>query len=167
MKYTTLVLSALFITASANANNVQQAAPDAQPLEKVAPYPQAEKGQIRHVIILPQQAHEDLYKVELLPGKTLKVDCNRQMFGADIEKKTLEGWGYDYIVINKLSPLASTRKMCIDNATHQEFVVANTGTEGMLRYNSKLPIVVYAPADVEVKYRLWQADSAVSEAVAQ
>lgn len=29
----------------------------------------------------------------------------------------------------------------------------------LLRYNSKLPIVIYAPKDMEVKYRIWKADS--------
>ena len=166
MKYATLMLSALLITASANANDAPKAAPETQPLENVAPYPQAEKGQVRHVIALPQLAHEELYKVELLIGKTVQVDCNRHMFGADVETKTLEGWGYDYIVVNKLSPMASTQMMCTDHKTHQAFVVANTH-QGLLRYNSKLPIVVYAPADVQVKYRLWQADAALKEAVKQ
>ena len=27
----------------------------------------------------------------------------------------------------------------------------------MLRYNSKLPIVLYVPKDVEVRYRVWSA----------
>ena len=165
MKYTTLMLSALLLSASAGAADNQKTAPDNAPLENVAPYPQAEKGQVRHVISLPPQEDETRYKVELLIGKTLQVDCNRHMFGADIESKTLEGWGYDYLVVNKLSALASTRMMCVDKKTHEEFVVANTGNTGLLRYNSKLPIVVYTPADVQVKYRLWQADAALSDAV--
>lgn len=39
MKYATLMLSALLITASANANDAPKAAPETQPLESVAPYP--------------------------------------------------------------------------------------------------------------------------------
>ncbi|EFZ89211.1 ecotin [Salmonella enterica subsp. enterica serovar Montevideo str. 609460] len=35
----------------------------------------------------------------------------------------------------------------------------------MLRYNSKLPIVVYTPANVDVKYRIWKADANVQNAV--
>jgi len=30
----------------------------------------------------------------------------------------------------------------------------------LIRYNSRLPIVVYVPEDVEVRYRIWSADSA-------
>ena len=164
MKYRALMLSAVFIAASAHANDAHIAASE-QALESVAPYPAAEKAQIRQVIYLPPQEQEDRYKVELLIGKTLEVDCNRHMLGAELEKKTLEGWGYDYYVVNKLTPPVSTRMMCRDKNMHQAFVTANLGQEGLLRYNSKLPIVVYTPADVQVKYRVWQADAAVKEAV--
>ncbi|MEQ4531802.1 MAG: ecotin family protein, partial [Mixta sp.] len=82
MKYKTLILSALFIATAANASDMQKAAPADQPLKAVAPYPQAEKGQVRQVIYLPQKANEDRYKVELLIGKTLEVDCNRRIMGA-------------------------------------------------------------------------------------
>ena len=30
---------------------------------------------------------------------------------------------------------------------------------GLLRYNSKLPLVVYVPEGVEVNYRLWSTES--------
>ncbi len=32
------------------------------------------------------------------------------------------------------------------------------GEPFLLRYNSKLPIVVYVPEGVEVRYRIWTAD---------
>ena len=32
------------------------------------------------------------------------------------------------------------------------------GEPFLIRYNSKLPIVVYAPEGVEVQYRVWKAD---------
>ena len=32
------------------------------------------------------------------------------------------------------------------------------GEPKLLRYNSRLPVVVYVPADVEVRYRIWRAD---------
>ncbi|MFO6217145.1 ecotin family protein, partial [Pseudomonas aeruginosa] len=37
----------------------------------------------------------------------------------------------------------------------------------LLRYNSKLPIVVYAPKDVEVRYRIWSASEKVEKAVSE
>lgn len=41
----------------------------------------------RQVIYLPKQEHEENYKVELLIGKTLVVDCNRHMIGGTLETK--------------------------------------------------------------------------------
>ena len=54
-------------------------------LKDVAPYPEAEKGYTRQVIHLPDQADESAYKLEILAGKTLKVDCNRQHLGGNLE----------------------------------------------------------------------------------
>ena len=39
------------------------------------------------------------------------------------------------------------------------------GDAGMLRYNSKLPIVVYTPDNVDVKYRVWKAEEKIDNAV--
>ena len=45
-----------------------------QPLEKVAPFPKAEKGMKRQVIQLPEQKDESAFKVELLVGQNLEVE---------------------------------------------------------------------------------------------
>lgn len=58
-----------------------------QPLEKIAPYPKAEKGMKRQVIQLPPQQDESAYKVELLIGQTLEVDCNRHRLGVSWKAK--------------------------------------------------------------------------------
>ena len=56
---------------------------------------------------------------------------------------------------------------CPDQKKTKKFVTASLGDDGMLRYNSKLPIVIYAPENVEVKYRIWEAQEAVQSAVAR
>ena len=33
------------------------------------------------------------------------------------------------------------------------------GEPKLLRYNSRLPLVVYVPEDVEVRWRAWRADT--------
>lgn len=135
-----------------------------QPLEKVAPYPQAEKGMKRQVIQLPAQKDESALMVELLIGKTLEVDCNHHRLGGELESKTLEGWGYDYYVMEKVSGPMSTMMACPDQKKSKKFITASLGDDGMLRYNSKLPIVVYTPDNVEVKYRVWEAQETIHNA---
>ena len=62
------VLFAAFTSTSALAASNDSAA---QPLEKVAPYPKAEKGMKRQVIQLTPEKDESTLKVELLIGQTL------------------------------------------------------------------------------------------------
>ncbi|MBH8611974.1 serine protease inhibitor ecotin [Pseudomonas mohnii] len=133
-------------------------------LEEVAPFPKPESGFARQVIHLAPQAREDDYQVEILAGKTLNVDCNRQRLGGILEEKNLEGWGYPFYRLEKVIGPMSTLMACPDGKSHQDFVPV-VGDGFMLRYNSKLPIVLYVPRDVEVRYRIWSASSKVDKAV--
>ncbi|MGE9761830.1 serine protease inhibitor ecotin [Pseudomonas sp. PDM20] len=151
--------TALLLSATATFANAAK-------LEDVAPYPKAEDGFVRQVIHLPKQAQEENFKVEILAGKTMTVDCNRQRLGGTLEEKTLEGWGYSYYRLDKVSGPASTLMACPDGKTRKDFVPV-VGDGFVLRYNSKLPIVIYAPKDVEVRYRLWSASEKVEKARAE
>lgn len=137
---------------------------NAAKLEDVAPFPKAESGFTRQVIHLAPQTSEDNFQVEILAGKTLAVDCNRQRLGGILEEKHLEGWGYPFYRLEKVIGPMSTLMACPDGKSRQDFVPV-VGDGFMLRYNSKLPIVVYVPKDVEVRYRIWSASSTVEKAV--
>ena len=156
------VLFAAFASTSAWAASNEAGA---QPLEKVAPYPKAEKGMKRQVIQLTPEKDESTLKVELLIGQTLEVDCNQHRLGGELDSKTLEGWGYDYYVFDKVTSPVSTMMACPDGKKEKKFVTAGLGDDAMLRYNSKLPIVVYTPSNVDVKYRIWRADETIGNAV--
>ncbi len=133
-----------------NSVNAQTGAADA-----LKAFPAAAAGQTRHVITLPAQTDESALKVELILGKTQTVDCNRQVFGGHLETRTAEGWGYDYYVLPALGNAASTLMGCPPGSERQAFVT--TQEQPLIRYNSRLPVVVYAPSDVEVRYRVWRA----------
>ncbi|MEQ5432557.1 serine protease inhibitor ecotin [Providencia huaxiensis] len=133
-------------------------------LEKIAPYPKAESGMTRHVIELTKQQNENDFMVELVIGKTIKADCNRQWFMGDLDRKTLEGWGYDYYKLYEVKGPASTMMGCSEPAKDR-FVTTQLGDDAFVRYNSKLPIVVYAPKDMQVKYRIWSTDDKLMDSV--
>ncbi|ELY3458401.1 serine protease inhibitor ecotin [Cronobacter sakazakii] len=138
--------------------------------ENIAPFPKAEKGMVRQVINLPERQDEASYKVELVIGQTLDVDCNKHQLAGKFERKTLEGWGYDYYTFESAKNAdgsvmyTSTMMACPDGKKEKKFVTANLGENGMLNYNSKLPVVVYAPENIDVKYRLWKADETLVSA---
>lgn len=132
-------------------------------LKDIAPYPEAEKGFTRQVIHLPAQPDEQAHKLEILAGKTLQVDCNRQHLAGSLEEHTLQGWGYSYYRLDKVGGPASTLMACPDGKKTEAFVPV-VGEGFLLRYNSKLPVVVYVPDGVQVRYRVWSASQDVQEA---
>lgn len=130
-------------------------------------FPQAASDMVRHVIAVEPKADEGLYKIELVVGKKQMVDCNHQWFGGSLTQKTVDGFGYDYYETGELIGPMSTMMGCMNNEKREAFVSANMGDKALVRYNSRLPVVVYAPKDVDVKYRIWSTDNQLSDAPAK
>jgi ecotin len=55
---------------------------------------------------------------------------------------------------------------CPEEEKRRIFVAVHLD-DPMLRYNSKLPVVVYVPDGFSVRYRIWSADSEAREATAE
>ncbi|HEX5264294.1 MAG TPA: serine protease inhibitor ecotin [Phenylobacterium sp.] len=127
--------------------------------DELAAFPTAAPGQVRRVIFLPVERDEDALRVGVIVGRTLMVDCNRQIFGSRLEERTVQGWGYTYFVVTSVGAPASTRMACPTPARSRQFV--RSSDEPLLRYNSRLPLVIFAPPDVEVRYRVWRAGTEV------
>lgn len=124
-------------------------------------FPAPTQGITQYVFTLPVQENDQHFKIEIVAGETLLADCNRIMIGADLDEKNLEGWGYPYFTIDDVSEPASTMMGCQDVQKTQKFVEFNLQDGAMMRYNSKLPLVVYAPDDVTVGYRIWETDGTI------
>lgn len=121
-------------------------------------FPPAEEGMVRHLLQLPEKADESLFQVELIAGQTVQLDSeNRYFFGGRFEEETIGGWGYPRYLVRELGPMAGTRMAINPDAPKVDRFVSLGGEPYLVRYNSRLPIVVYAPADVEVRYRIWSA----------
>ena len=122
-------------------------------------YPPAEEGMVRYVLQLPAQDDESIFKVELLVGKTVQVDeKNRYFFGGNIDKETIEGWGYPRYNVSKMGPMAGTLMAVDPDAPKVARFITLGGEPYIIRYNSRLPIVVYVPEGAEVRYRIWTTD---------
>ena len=134
-----------------------------QAADTMQAFPPAEEGMVRHVLQLPKQNDESAFKVELIVGKTVLVDeSNKYFFGGQIEKETIEGWGYPRYTVNKLGPMGGTLMAVDPNAPKVERFVMLAGEPYLIRYNSRLPVVVYVPHGVEVRYRIWKAGDEVT-----
>lgn len=121
-------------------------------------FPPAGAGMVRHVLHLPPQADEAGFKVELIVGRTVEIDAgNRYFFGGRIEEETIKGWGFPRFVVSKLGPMAGTLMAVDPNLPKVVRFITLGGEPYLIRYNSRLPVVVYVPEGVEVRYRIWTA----------
>ena len=125
-------------------------------------FPPTGEGMVRHVLQLPQQADESGFKVELIVGKTVETDAgNRYFFAGRIEEETIKGWGFPRYMVSKLGAMAGTLMAVDPNAPKVTRFITLGGAPYIIRYNSRLPVVVYVPEGVEVRYRIWTAGAEI------
>lgn len=123
-------------------------------------YPKAGEGMVRYVLFVEPRADESRFRIELIVGKVVETDgVNRYGFASQVEEETVKGWGYSMYVApeDAFEKLFSTRIGVPAGQPKVKAFVSLGGGPGLLRYNSKLPVVVYVPAGGEVRYRVWEA----------
>ena len=128
---------------------------------ELKPFPAAEQGMKRFVVVLPEKtrAEEVDFKVELISGKTMLTDgVNQVRHGSTIEARPLKGWGYTFYEVTGQDTTMSTMMAAPEGSEKVEQFVS--GAPLLIRYNSRLPIVVYAPEGYELRYRIWTASDA-------
>ncbi len=131
-------------------------------------FPAAVAGQQRVVIRVPEVPNPEDFKVEVMIGRTVMVDCNPQSFGGNVTREEAKGWGYSYYVLDALRGPASTRMACPPGTPKREqFVALHAQMLAALPYNPRLPIVLYVPDDAQVRYRIWSAGTQLHTAIAQ
>jgi ecotin len=161
-----LMLLALIGVALSACANTQKSPQATQKLDEIAPYPDAKSGSTRYVIHLPSIKDEANAKVEILIGKEMNVDCNAHSLGGVVKQNELKGWGYSYYEVADIKGTLSTMMACPEGTNKNQFVTINHNL-GLLNYNSRLPLVFYVPNDVTVKYRIWQPNSNVLQAISE
>ena len=134
----------------------------AQTADNMEAFPPAEEGMVRHVLQLPKLADESAFMVELIVGRTVKVDAqNKYFFGGDIEAETIAGWGFTRYLVRQIGPMGGTLMAVDPDAPKVARFITLGGEPYLIRYNSRLPVVVYVPEGVEVRYRIWSAGAEV------
>lgn len=122
-------------------------------------FPAPEKGYKKMIIEVPHSKSDDSKKIEFTVGKWMEVDgCNHFSLQGTLEKKDLQGWGYDYYVFTTNGQVVSTQMACPGAPNRHLFVSAQPQ---MTRYNGKLPIVIYVPEEYEVQFKIYKAEEDV------
>ena len=119
---------------------------------KLDMYPKSTPATQRYIIELPIEENEGLYNLEIWAGQTKSVDCNKHSLTGKFTKKTVQGWGYTYYEFTTNGQTISTRMACPDTPLAEKFIRSTTEH---IRYNSKIPIVVYCPKTYEIEYAIW------------
>jgi ecotin len=143
----TFIFSATFYAQKNNKTSVRYNKVD------LSIYPSARDGYKRVYINLPIEKNEDNLKVEIFVGKQINVDCNIHNLIGELSMKILDGYGYDYFEALSNGDVLSTKMLCIDEKLLPKYI---TMPSYFTRYNSNLPIVVYIPKDMELKYKVWK-----------
>jgi len=118
-------------------------------------FPPPKEGYTQVAIVLEEKPNEEEFQVELFVGRTLVTDVvNVKKLGGSIRELPVKGWGYTYYVAEQ-GPVITTLMASRPGKKAVERFVSMPGK--MIRYNSRLPIVVHVPERMEVRYRIWNA----------
>jgi ecotin len=127
-------------------------------------FPAPGRGVIRYVWNPPQEANENELKVEILVGRNAEVDqVNRHFLSGSLTETIIDGWGFPKYVVRTNGVIGGTlMAVSPEQPKVMQFVTLRTDPQ-LFRYNSKLPVVVYAPRGIIVKFRVWRPDATVIE----
>jgi len=136
----------------------------ARSADNMKAFPSAGEGMVRYVLQLPKQADESAFKVELVVGKMVEVDgVNKYFFAGRIEEEIISGWGFPRYIVSRLGPMGGTLMAVDPDAPKASQFITLGGDQYLIRYNSRLPVVIYVPVGVDVRYRLWRAEARMKE----
>ncbi|MGB7563972.1 MAG: ecotin family protein [Prochlorococcaceae cyanobacterium] len=132
------------------------------------PFPAPAADELRWVIqlpgLLPPTKDPSLspdpadWRVQLIVGKTLPLDCNLHRLGGKLKPETIPGWGYTLFRLTDVGPMLSTRKGCPPGEPLKPQFVSAGSKPFVVPYNASLPIVVYTPKGYELRWRIWKAE---------
>ena len=105
------------------------------------------------------------WRVELIVGRELQVDCNRQMLRGRLQAQPVAARGARLYRVSGGDVVASTRMACPAAQPPRRAFVPLSGPPTVVPYSVSQPIVVDAPRDLQVRWRLWKAENRQQEAL--
>ena len=118
-------------------------------------FPSPEKGFKQIPIWLPVKEKEENFKVEVFVGADQIVDCNQYFMIGKLISKELPGWGYSFYHAETKSELAGTRMGCFEKRKQKKFIHLQPL---LIEYNSRIPLVIYIPNNLKLKYKIFQSN---------
>ena len=106
-----------------------------------------------NMIILSGREDESRFKVEILAGKEMEIDCNHHGLAGEFEERILDN-GETALFFHSTGNVFSTQMLCLDDTRHIAFVAA---PPHLMRYNSAVPLTVFTPQGISVRHRIWEA----------
>ncbi|MFW1735996.1 ecotin family protein [Acinetobacter sp. ULE_I001] len=143
-----LVLGVLALSISAHAN---------KGVNDLNVYPPVKKDQNRNVIVLEPKENEDDYRVLITASIEGMQDCNTKSRSAKYTEKVVEGMQYPYYEVGKIGDVVTTLMGCSEMPQMGEIPINLSGNT-ILRYNSKLPIVVYASNGIKINSKIFKLE---------
>jgi len=139
-------------------------------------YPAPAAGERRWVIQLPgvlPPTHDPAlspqprdWRVQLIVGQLAQIDCNQHSFSGRLRHWRLADDKPMVFRVDNVGPMASTRMACPPGQPRRQAFVTMAGKPYVVPYEVSHPIVIYAPAAVQVRWRLWKAERQSRDALA-
>ena len=105
------------------------------------------------------------WRVELIVGQELSLDCNIVRLDGSLQRVPLPALRTALYRVTGFTGLASTRKACPPHQVKRRSFVPLAGPPTVIRYDASRAIVVDAPADLQVRWRLWKAERRQGQAI--
>jgi ecotin len=139
-------------------------------------YPAPAAGERRWVIqlpgVLPPTQDPALspqprdWRVQLLVGQLAQIDCNQHSFSGRLRHWRLADDKPMVFRVDNVGPMASTRMACPPGQPRRQAFVTMAGKPYVVPYEVSHPIVIYAPAALQLRWRLWKAERQSRDALA-
>jgi ecotin len=139
-------------------------------------YPAPAAGERRWVIQLPgvlPPTHDPAlspqprdWRVQLIVGQLAQIDCNQHSFSGRLRHWRLADDKPMVFRVDNVGPMASTRMACPPGQPRRQAFVTMAGKPYVVPYEVSHPIVIYAPAAVQLRWRLWKAERQSRDALA-